>query len=135
MKTRNYALYYRVSALRQADVLDGSLDSQESRLKSWVKFEDSNSNDEWKIAGVYREEGRSGKDLRRPKFQRMKYDIENGLVNTIIVTKIDRLTRSLKDFSSIWDEMKNKGVEIISLNERFDTTTAMTPNPKWTFKK
>ena len=126
MKKRLCGLYIRVSTLRQADVVDGSLDAQESRLKAYVDYENSKGDGAWQIAGVYREEGRSGKDLNRPEFQRMLRDIRNGKIDTVIVYKIDRLTRSLRDFSVLWEKFQNKGgVEVISLNEKFDTTSAI----------
>lgn len=125
MKERRCALYIRVSTLRQADIEDGSLDAQESKLRAYVDYENNLKNGLWKIAGIYREEGRSGKDLKRPEFQRMMRDIKNGRINTVIIYKIDRLTRSLKDFSSLWDKFQNNGVEVISLNEKFDTATAI----------
>lgn len=125
MKERRCALYIRVSTLRQADVEDGSMDAQESKLKAYVDYENNCKNGPWKIAGIYREEGRSGKDLKRPEFQRMMGDIKSGKITTVIIYKIDRLTRSLKDFSSLWDKFQNNGVEVISLNEKFDTATAI----------
>jgi site-specific DNA recombinase len=123
MRERRCALYIRVSTLRQADVVDGSLDAQESILRSNVENKNNHPNESWEIAGVYREEGRSGKDLNRPEFQRMMDDINRKKINTIIVYKIDRLTRSLKDFSFLWDEIDKIGVKIVSIVEKFDTTT------------
>jgi site-specific DNA recombinase len=125
MKEKNCALYLRVSTLRQADVVDGSLDTQEAKLKAYVNYENDNDKDSWQIAGIYREEGRSGKDLRRPEFQLMMKDIIDGTINTVITWKLDRLTRSLSDFSTVWDKFQERGVEYISLNEKFDTSTAM----------
>ena len=101
------------------------MDAQESKLKAYVEYENNGKNGLWQVAGIYREEGRSGKDLNRPEFQRMMGDIRSGKINTVIIYKIDRLTRSLKDFSSLWDQFQNKGVEVISLNEKFDTATAI----------
>ncbi len=124
MNTRKCGLYIRVSTLRQADVEDGSLDTQESKLKAYVDYENK-SDGSWEIAGIYREEGYSGKDLKRPEFQRMMSDIEAGKINTVIIWKIDRLTRSLKDFSMLWDKFQKKGVQLICLNEKFDTSVAI----------
>ncbi|GAB6909485.1 putative Resolvase domain [Desulfosarcina cetonica] len=123
MKNRLCGLYIRVSTLRQADVVDGSLDAQESILRSHVENKNNHPDESWEIAGVYREEGRSGKDLNRPEFQRIIRDINRKKINTIIVYKIDRLTRSLKDFSILWDELDKIGVKVVSIVEQFDTTT------------
>ncbi len=125
MKAINCGLYIRVSTLRQADVEDGSLDTQESSLKAYVNYENKNKDSSWEIAGLYREQGRSAKNLKRPEFQRMMRDIEDGKINTVIIWKIDRLTRSLKDFSMLWDNFQKKGIQLISLNEKFDTSIAI----------
>ncbi|MBU4000547.1 recombinase family protein [Patescibacteria group bacterium] len=125
MNEKKCGLYIRVSTLRQADVEDGSLDTQESRLSAYVNYENTNKDSSWKIADIYREQGRSGKDLNRPEFQRMIKDIDDRKINTVIIWKIDRLTRSLKDFSVVWDLFQKKGVQLISLNEKFDTTSAI----------
>jgi len=125
MKEKKCALYIRVSTHRQASVEDGSLDTQESKLKAYVKYENTSKEANWKISGLYREEGRSAKDLKRPEFQRMMQDLNEGKINTIVVWKIDRLTRSLKDFSNLWETFKDQGIQLISLNEKFDTSTAI----------
>ena len=125
MSIKKCALYIRVSTQRQASVEDGSLKAQEARLKAYVDYENINKGGKWEIVDIYREEGRSAKDLKRPEFQRLMADIEKGKINTIIIWKIDRLTRSLKDFSTLWEIFKEKGVQIISLNEKFDTSTAI----------
>ena len=94
MNIKKCALYIRVSTQRQASVEDGSLKAQEARLKAYVDYENTNKGGDWKIAGIYREEGRSAKDLKRPEFQRLMSDVEKGKINTIVIWKIDRLTRS-----------------------------------------
>ena len=125
MNEKKCALYIRVSTHRQASVEDGSLKAQEAKLKAYVTYENTAKQANWKTIGTYREEGRSAKDLKRPEFQRMMQDISDGKINTIIVWKIDRLTRSLKDFSNLLDTFKDKGIQLISLNEKFDTSTAI----------
>ena len=121
-------LYIRVSTLRQASVEDGSLKAQEAKLRAYVDYENKNSNPSspsWAIVDFYREEGKSAKDLKRPEFQRMMTDVESGKINTIIVWKIDRLTRSLRDFSNLWETFQQKKVNLISLCDKFDTNTAI----------
>ena len=125
MANRNCALYTRVSTLRQADTVDGSLDTQEARLNDYVNFENRKGKEVWEVARVYREEGRSAKNLQRPAFQRMMADIEAGKINTVIIWKIDRLSRSIVDFSMLWGQFQSMGIELISLNEKFDTSTSL----------
>ena len=55
----------------------------------------------------------------------MMADVESQKINTIIIWKIDRLSRSLKDFTNLWEEFQEKGIQLISLNDKFDTSTAI----------
>ena len=119
------ALYVRVSTARQASVQEGSLDAQLKQLQAYIAFENGASDAEWAVADVYREEGKSGKDLRRPEFTRMMGDIQAGRIGTVVVWKIDRLTRSLSDFSKVWQTFEDRGVQLISLNEKLDTESAL----------
>lgn len=111
---RKVGVYVRVSSDEQA--LHGqSLDEQESTLKHYCEAMD------WKIVDIYREDGKSGKDLERPAYKRMMQDARAGQINTILIKKIDRLTRSLLDFERILIEYENLGLDVISKEERFET--------------
>jgi len=125
MDIRNCALYGRVSTVRQALIQDGGLDTQFDLMDRYVNFENSKAEGKWRIQDRYREEAFSGKNLERPEFRRMMRDIESGLVNTVVVQKIDRITRSLRDFFDLWETFERHGVQFISLHEKFDTTTAV----------
>jgi site-specific DNA recombinase len=123
-------LYVRVSTERQSEIKDGSLDTQADRLKQYAGFREkspseSNKPPKWKIVHVYREEGKSGKDTERPELQRLLSDIANGKINTVLCTKIDRITRSLIDFYKLNDTFKKHHIDFISLEEGFDTSTPM----------
>lgn len=72
---------------------------------------------------VYQDKGFSGKNTNRPDFQRMMADVEKGLVQRVIVYRLDRFSRSLADFSQLWEVLGQHGVEFISVNEKFDTST------------
>ncbi|MDE6687302.1 MAG: recombinase family protein, partial [Lachnospiraceae bacterium] len=71
----------------------------------------------------YRDKGYSGKNTRRPEWQRMMRDVQEGKISRIIVYRIDRFSRSLLDFSNAWEIMKDHNVDFISVNEKFDTST------------
>lgn len=115
---RKCALYVRVSTINQAE--DGeSLDEQVQTLKSYCAYR------KWQDCTVYREEGFSGKDLKRPAFQQMVGDIRKGKINTVIVKKIDRLSRSIIDFENVYKSFQDQGVDLISTQENFDTSTAI----------
>jgi len=121
IKEKRCGLYLRVSTDRQAAVKEGSLDTQKQRLSDYTK---SKAEDEkWKIHRIYREEGFSGKDTKRPAFQNMMEDIKNGEINVVLVTKLDRITRSLKDFDKMSEIFKTYNVDFVSIGDNFDTST------------
>lgn len=73
---------------------------------------------------VYREEGKSGKDIaHRPVFLEMMNDAKNGLIEKIIVKKYDRFSRNLRDYLNVTDELDKYGIPVISLVEPFNTAT------------
>lgn len=74
---------------------------------------------------IYSDKGFSGKNTKRPDFERMLNDVKRGKVNKIVVYRLDRFSRSITDFSRIWSQLEEHGVEFISVNERFDTSTPM----------
>ena len=114
-------IYVRVSTSRQALVKEGSLETQEDRLRAYVKVR-NNENEEWKAIDVYKE-AKSGKDADRSEYQRLIADIKNGRINTVICTKIDRISRSLLDFYKLYDIFQKHRVDFVSLEENFDTST------------
>ena len=70
------------------------------------------------------DEARSAKDTNRPQFQEMLRTIELHKGDTILVTELSRLSRSMKDFCGIWDFLKSHRAQFLTLRENFDTTTA-----------
>lgn len=74
---------------------------------------------------VFTDKGFSGKNTDRPAFQEMMAEIKAGRVSVVIVYKLDRISRSIVDFSNMMIEFKKYNVEFISSTEKFDTTTPM----------
>lgn len=74
---------------------------------------------------VYSDKGWSGKNLDRPQFQQLLADIKSGGIEKLIVYKLDRISRSLNDFSNLMEVFKKYGVEFASTVETFDTSTAI----------
>lgn len=74
---------------------------------------------------IYKDKGYSGKNTNRPDFQRMMQDVEHGLIQKIVVYRLDRFSRSIADFGRLWEILKAHGVEFVSINETFDTSTPM----------
>lgn len=112
------AIYVRVSTDMQRD--EGySLDAQRDRCKAYCISQG------WEVVLVYVEEGKSAKDMNRSELQRMLKDTESGLFDIILVYKLDRLTRSVKDLNELLDLFEKNNVKFRSATEVYDTTTAM----------
>ena len=107
------AIYVRQSIVKEDSI---SLDTQVEYCKRELK-----DGEDFK---VYRDQ-KSGKDTNREQFQDMIEDIKAGLIDTVIVYKIDRISRSVYDFGNIMRTFEKYKVEFISVNEKFDTTTPM----------
>ena len=75
------------------------------------------------IAGEYIDSGFSGKDDKRPEFERLLTDIRANKVNTVLVYKLDRIGRSLKHLLNLFEEFKSRKVEFISLTQNINTGT------------
>ncbi len=110
-------LYPRVSTEDQSR-FGHSLDEQEDRLRKLCEFKG------YKIYKVYREEGVSAKNTNRPRFQEMIQDMRDGRINKIIVYKLDRLTRSIKDLETICTLLEEYHCDLESVAEEINTGNA-----------
>lgn len=117
------ALYIRVSTEEQAVNPEGSLKSQEQRLREAVDWRNKNSNF-GELVGVYVDAGISAKDMNRPRLQEMLRSIRRKEIDLVMVTEISRLSRNMKDFLGMWEMIHDHGGSVMSLREDFDTTTA-----------
>lgn len=114
----NCALYIRVSTQEQAD--EGfSISAQKHRLTAYAESQD------WNIVGIYPDEGRSAKDTNRPELKRLIEDIKNGLIDVVLVYKLDRLTRSVLDLYELLKIFEKHNCKFKSATEVYDTTTAI----------
>lgn len=77
----------------------------------------------YEIAEEYIDDGFSGKDTKRPRFEAMLSDIRQGKVQTVICYKLDRIGRSLKHLLNLFEEFSNRGIGFISYSQNIDTTT------------
>jgi site-specific DNA recombinase len=119
-------LYTRVSTIKQVNVQEGSLKTQESRLRDYVKYRASmDEAEKWEVVKVYEDGGKSGKNADRPALREMMADIVSGRVNMVICTKIDRISRSVVDFSNLWKMFERYNVQFVSLAENFDSSSAI----------
>ena len=106
------AIYARQS-VDKADSL--SIDSQIEACKRLVGKGEKTA--------VYKDKGWSGKNIHRPGFGRLLSDVKRGKIEKIIVYKLDRISRSLHDFSNLIEIFKEYGVEFASTVETFDTSS------------
>lgn len=74
---------------------------------------------------VFEDDGFSGKNTRRPDFTRMMMRIKTGEPEYLVVYRLDRISRSVSDFSAILALLQKKNIHFISLNEQFDTSTPL----------
>ena len=111
-------IYIRVSTEEQAK--EGfSIRAQEEKLRAYAKIK------EWHVYDVYMDEGISGKNItERPEINRLIADVEKGVVNNVLVFKIDRLTRSIVDLMSLVELFNRHDCGFNSLCESIDTQTA-----------
>lgn len=117
------ALYIRVSTDKQAS--EGtSLEVQEEKLRKFCSMQD------WDTFQLYADRGISGKDTERPKFQALMNDAREKKFDVIVVTKLDRFGRSLRDLINSIHELNSLGIQFSSVNDNLNTTT---PNGKLLF--
>ena len=74
---------------------------------------------------VYTDRGYSGKNTDRPAFAEMMNDIESGVIGKVVVYKLDRISRSILDFSNMMEQFGTHKVEFVSTTEKFDTSSPM----------
>lgn len=111
------AIYVRVSTTMQAE--EGySIDEQIDKLTSYCKIKD------WTVYDIYKDGGFSGGNIERPAMDRLISDAKRKMFDTVLVYKLDRLSRSQKDTLYLIEEVFGKNdISFLSLNESFDTST------------
>ena len=122
---RKCALLTRVSTTMQSRVEEGSLKNQLERLRAHIAYRNSNYDERWVEIDTYEMKAVSGKDaLRSKEFLRLFEDIRLKRVNVILAGSLDRVSRSVKDFQHLLEVLTKEEVELISLKETLDTSTA-----------
>ncbi|HEY8577182.1 MAG TPA: recombinase family protein [Devosia sp.] len=117
------AVYTRKSSEEGLDMAFNSLDAQREACHAYIA---SQKPEGWiPVRDDYDDGGFSGGNLDRPALRRLMKDIEDGLVDVVVVYKIDRLSRSLLDFSKLVDVFDKHGVTFVSVTQSFNTTTSM----------
>ena len=111
------ALYIRVSTEEQA-VNGDSLRTQRDEL---TKYALKNN---FHIFGIYEDDGFSATNLKRPALQKLLHDVKENKINRILITKLDRLSRGVRNYYKILDVLDEHGVFWQTVFEKYDSSTA-----------
>lgn len=116
MKAERAAVYARVSTAEQVE--GTSLHSQVAQAEVYVASKG------WSLAGRFVDEGVSGAKARRPALDSLMTKIKAGEVDVVVVTKLDRIGRSMRHLAALLGDLDDLGVRLVSVSEAFDSTTA-----------
>src|SRR3989338_2993261 len=125
------AIYCRVSTDKQASKEDSSLDTQRDRLIRYVE-DKQRAGQNWQLTDTFvdgedkdgKRRGCSGKNLDRPGFSRLMEKVRGRLVDVVLFTKMDRISRSVVDFLTLVEEFEEHDVKLVSLKEEINTESA-----------
>lgn len=117
------AIYTRKSSEHGLEQDFNSLHAQREAAEAYIK---SQSSEGWKLVRTqYDDGGISGGTMERPALQALLVDIDTGLIDVVVVYKVDRLTRSLSDFAKLVERFEARRVSFVSVTQQFNTTTSM----------
>src|ERR1700693_5020655 len=117
------AVYTRKSTEHNIDLEFNSLDAQREACEAYIK---SQTHEGWRlVADRYDDGGLSGASLDRPALQTLLADVRAGKIHTVVVYKVDRLTRSLADVAKLVELFDQHQVSFVSVTQSFNTTSSM----------
>ena len=117
------AIYTRKSSEEGLEQSFNSLQAQREACEAYIV---SQKHEGWQAVKTHYDDGGfSGGSMERPALQKLLTEIAAGKVDVVVVYKVDRLTRSLLDFSKIIEAFDEKGVSFVSVTQQFDTTSSM----------
>ena len=122
-RTLRCAIYTRKSSEEGLEQSFNSLDAQREACAAFIL---SQRHEGWvEVSTRYDDGGFSGGSMNRPALAALMRDIDAGLIDSVVVYKVDRLTRALSDFAKIVDCFDAKKVSFVSVTQQFNTTTSM----------
>ena len=116
------AIYTRKSTEHGLEQEFNSLQNQEESCKAYIASQSFNG---WQYYKTYSDAAISGGTMERPALKQMLDDMAHGLVNTVVVYKVDRLSRSILDFHNMMKYFERYGANFVSITQSFDTSTSM----------
>ena len=120
---RRCAIYTRKSSEEGLEQDYNSLHAQREACEAFVR---SQAGEGWKlIRTAYDDGGFSGGTMERPALQQLLTHIREGLIDVVVVYKVDRLTRALADFARMVELFDNQSVSFVAVTQQFNTTSSM----------
>ncbi len=120
---RRCAIYTRKSSEEGLEQDFNSLHAQREACEAFIR---SQAGEGWRLVKTaYDDGGLSGGTMERPALQQLLADIGHGLVDVVVVYKVDRLTRSLADFAKMVEVFDGHRVSFVAVTQQFNTTTSM----------
>ncbi len=117
------AIYTRKSTEEGLEQEFNSLDAQREAGEAFIASQKSEG---WTcLPDRFDDGGYTGGNMERPAFKRLMADVEAGLVDCVVVYKVDRLSRSLLDFTRIMEALEKRAVSFVSVTQQFNTTSSM----------
>lgn len=117
---RRCAIYTRKSTSAGLDQAFNSLDAQREACQRYLQSQSWTA-----LPHRYDDGGFTGASLDRPAFRQLMADVESGLVDVVVVYKVDRLSRSLLDFARVMDTFNARNVAFVSVTQNFSTADAI----------
>src|SRR5713226_8304046 len=122
-KLRRCAIYTRKSSEEGLEQDFNSLHAQREACEAFIK---SQVGEGWRLVKTaYDDGGLSGATMERPALQRLLADVNQGVIDVVVVYKVDRLTRSLADFARMVEVFDAHAVSFVSVTQAFNSTTSM----------
>src|SRR5688500_2343333 len=122
-RTFRCAIYTRKSTEEGLEQEHNSLDAQRDAGEAYIK---SQQHEGWVCSpSRYDDGGYTGANMDRPAMRRLVADIEAGRVDVVVVYKVDRLSRSLLDFSRLIETFERHTVSFVSVTQAFNTASSM----------
>ena len=120
---RRCAIYTRKSSEEGLEQDYNSLHAQREACEAFIR---SQAGEGWRLVkSTYDDGGYSGGTMERPALQQLLANIRDGMIDVVVVYKVDRLTRSLADFARIVELFDAGGVSFVAVTQQFNTTTSM----------
>jgi site-specific DNA recombinase len=117
------AIYTRKSSEEGLEQSFNSLDAQREACEAYIL---SQRHEGWHVLSArYDDGGFSGGNIERPALKQLLADVAAKRIDTVVVYKVDRLTRSLADFAKIVEQFDKQGVSFVSVTQQFNTTSSM----------